>query len=72
VINSARDRASIVLLQAESDISLFVYNCITSKGMKDEEETKTTYTLGESGDSEAASMVDNIAVRDLCVHLHST
>ncbi len=44
--------ASRVLVQTEPDISLFVYSCITSRGMSDEEEAKTVYSPGESGDSE--------------------
>jgi hypothetical protein len=43
-----------VLLQTESDISLFIYSCITSRGKRDEEETKTVYSTKESDDSETA------------------
>jgi hypothetical protein len=37
-----------VLLQPEADISLFVYSCITSRGMREEEETKTVYIPGDN------------------------
>ena len=52
-----------VLLQTESDISLFVYSCITSRGMR---KKRKQYSAQEKVTILKRHLMDNILVSDLC------